>query len=208
MMPFVVRRRDLMRLVSLAIAGSFTLGGATLADSQRRQTGDATVYLNFAINCHDWVHPDLSSETVLRAARYLAKHGLKADFYATGPLYRAWTEKAPGTIEELVRLGMGLGYHQRPPHPIFFNHEQRRRILAMEPAEAYETFVRFESEQLDLATGDTVAGQPGGFLGAKQRAGLTPIVLGAGSAPPRLMALNRQVLRTMGARMLVAHHSR
>ena len=84
---------------------------------QRRLDGRAHVYVNFAINCHDWLDPDLSSGAVLRAARGFAKHGVRGDFYITEPLAYAWAEKAPGTIEELKKLGMGFGYHHRPPHP-------------------------------------------------------------------------------------------
>ncbi len=181
--------------------------GATLAQAQRQKMGAARVYLNFAINCHDWVNPKLSSATVLRAARFLAKHGVKADFYVTGPLCRAWAEKAPGTIEELTRLGMGLGYHQRMPHPIFFP-PTLRALIGKPPGEVYQTLVRYESEELDLRTGNTVPGKAGGYALVKQKAGDAPLALGAGTAPPYLMAMDREILRRMGARMVVAYHSR
>ncbi len=195
------------RLLGFLCVASAALQGATLAEQQREKSGDAFVYLNFAINCHDWVDPDLSSAVVLRAARFLAKHGLKADFYATGPLYRAWEQGAPGTIEELNELGMGLGYHHRPPHPTFYKHERLQEIIGMSPEDAFLAFERLESEELDLRTGNTVAGRPGGFRGAEKRAGRPPLVLGAGTAPPHLMAIDRQVLRMMGARSVVAFHS-
>lgn len=203
----VHRRWPAVLAAAFVFLGCADLRAATLAEDQRRMTDEAYVYLNFSVNCHDWLHPDLSSATVLRAARFLAKHGMKADFYATGPLYRAWAEKAPGTIEELNRLGMGLGYHHRMPHPIFFS-PQLRKILPLSPEEAYAALSRYESERLDLRTGDTIAGEPGGFRGAKQRAGRTPLALGAGTAAPHLLAIDRQILREMGARMAVAYHSR
>jgi len=197
----------LLSLVGILWASSFAVGASTLAEQQREKSEDAFVYLNFAINCHDWVDPDLSSAVVLRAARFLAKHGLKADFYATGPLYRAWEQGAPGTIEELNQLGMGLGYHHRPPHPTFYKHDRLTQIIEMSPEDAFRAFERLESEEMDMTTGDTIAGRSGGFRGAEKRAGRLPLVLGAGSAPPHLMAIDRQVLQRMGARSVVAFHS-
>ena len=202
-----VPARALFWLLGLLGASLVPLEGSTLAERQREKSGEAFVYLNFAINCHDWVGPDLSSAVVLRAARFLAKHGLKADFYATGPLYRVWEQDATGTIEELNELGMGLGYHHRPPHPTFYNHSRLREIIEMNPEDAFRTFERLESEELDLQTGETIPSRPGGFRGTQKRAGRPPLVLGAGTAPPHLMAIDRQVLRMMGARSVVAFHS-
>ena len=45
---------------------------------QRRLEGGAHVYVNFAINCHDWLDPDLSAGAVLRAARMFAQRKLRA----------------------------------------------------------------------------------------------------------------------------------
>jgi len=149
---------------------------------QRRLEGRAYVCVNFAINCHDWLDPDMSSAAVLRAARLFAKHRIHADFYVTEPLACAWTEKAPGTIAELKKLGMGLGYHHRPPHPIWFDSEHARRILSLAPQEAYREIERYETWRLDLETGRLRTSAQGGYAGTAQLAGAPPLVLGAGVA--------------------------
>jgi len=174
---------------------------------QRRFEGRAYVCVNFAINCHDWLDPDMSSAAVLRAARLFAKHRIHADFYVTEPLACAWTEKAPGTIEELKKLGMGLGYHHRPPHPIWFDSEHARRILSLAPQEAYREIERYETWRLDLETGGLNTSVKGGYAGTAQLAGAPPLVLGAGAAAPHLVAWDREILRKLGARMVVAYHS-
>lgn len=169
--------------------------------------GAADVYVIFAINCHDWLDPDLSSAAVLRAARGFAKHGLRADFYVTEGLAYAWAEEAPGTIQELKRLGMSFGYHHRPPHPLWFDAAERRRILALPPEQAYRELEKFESERLDLTTGLTIRGSEGGYKGVTALVGAPPLILGAGAAPPHLVAFDRDILRRMGARMAVPFHS-
>jgi hypothetical protein len=165
------------------------------------------VYVTFAINCHDWLDPEMSSAAVLRTARWLAEHGLRADFYVTEPLAYAWAEKAPGTIEELKRLGMLFGYHHRPPHPLWFDAAERRRILSLPPEQAYRELEKFESERLDLMSGTTIPGSPGGYRGTARVVGGPPFILGAGAAPLHLVAFDRDILRRMGARMAVPFHS-
>jgi len=174
---------------------------------QRRLDGRAHVYVNFAVNCHDWLDPDLSSAAVLRAARGFAKHDVRGDFYVTEPLAYAWAEKAPGTLEELKKLGMGFGYHHRPPHPVWFDSEQRRRILSLPSEDAWREMERYETWRLDLETGGLITSVKGGYSGTAQLVGGPPLVLGAGAAAPHLVAWDREILRKMGARMLVAHHS-
>jgi hypothetical protein len=174
---------------------------------QRKPEGPAYVWVNFAINCHDWLDPDMSSAAVLRSARLFAKQGVRADFYVTEPLARAWREKAPGTIEELKKLGMTFGYHHRPPHPLWFDSAERRELLARPAPEQYREIERYETYRLNLETGGLDTSAKGGYMGAAQLLGTKPVAVGAGAAPPQLVAFDREILARMGARMVVAYHS-
>ena len=183
------------------------LAAAAPSTDQRRPEGPAYVYVNFAINCHDWLDPDMSSAAVLRAARLFARHGVRADFYVTEPLARAWREKAPGAIEELNKLGMTFGYHHRPPHPLWFDSPARRELLGRPIEEQYREIERYETWRLDLETGGLDTSVKGGYAGTAELVGAKPVALGAGAASPHLVAFDRQVLARMGARMVVAYHS-
>jgi hypothetical protein len=189
------------------IAALLLVAASASAMDQRRPEGPPYVYVNFAINCHDWLDPEMSSGAVLRAARLFARHGVRADFYVTEPLARAWRDKAPGTIEELKKLGMTFGYHHRPPHPLWFDSAQRREMLDRSPQERYREIERFETYRLNLETGGLDTSQKGGYAGTAELLGTKPVALGAGAAPPQLVALDREVLARMGARMVVAYHS-
>ncbi len=171
-----------IRLIAL-----MALAGLLQADDlgQRRVApGAPDVYLNFAFHGQDGLDPGVSSRAVLRAARFLHKHRLRADVYVTEPLARAWADKSPGTIEELRRLGMGFGYHHRPPNPMSFDSPGRRRMMSLAPPDAYRELERYESERLDPATGFAIAGSPGGYIGATVLLKGAPVVLGNASAPP------------------------
>lgn len=194
-----------MTRVVLVCALALPLLGAGI--DQRKPVDAKTVYVNFAINCHDWLDPDMSSEALLRAARLFAKHGIRADFYFTESLAEALEQKAPQTIRELKRLGMNFGFHQRPPHPIWFDSKERRAMLSMTPEQAYQAMSDHESKGTDLATGAVSDQNTGGFKGVIKLFGTPPAILGAGAAPPQLVAYDRDVLRRMGMKMVVAFHS-
>lgn len=172
---------------------------------QRRAGSGPYVYVNFAINCHDWLDPDMSGAAVLHAARLFAKYKVRADFYVTEPLAYAWA--ANGTIAELRKLGMVFGYHHRPPHPLWYDSQERRRMLALPAADLYREVERYETYRLDLTTGGLLAGESGGYAGTAKLVGGNPVALGAGAASPALVALDREVLARMGAKMVVAYHS-
>jgi hypothetical protein len=191
-------------VLCLLVFPSCAVQGAEL--DQRRPEGPAYVYVNFAINCHDWLDPDMSSAAVLRVARQFAKHKLRADFYVTESLARAWAEKAPGTIPELKKLGMEFGYHHRPPHPLWYDSPECRRILALPPEEAYRELERFETFRLDLETGRVDESAKGGYAGTAELVGSKPLVLGAGATAPHVVAWDREILVRMGARAAKAWH--
>ncbi len=165
-------------------------------------------FITFAVNCHDWVHSGESAETLLRLIGIYQKHGVRGDFYLTAPLVEAYREKHPEVIAALQESGMGISYHFRPPHGAHYgfnsglaglSDEDLRRVLR-----GYETL------RLDLETGKTVPGKPGGYALVRDLLGTPPVVIGCPVGPgPEAERIRRtlsEIYRELGARAAVVYH--
>ncbi|MCX7010699.1 MAG: hypothetical protein NTY53_26215, partial [Kiritimatiellaeota bacterium] len=68
-------------------------------------------YITFAVNVHDWCHPRDSADTLKRLVSIFKRHGVKGDFYITGPMVAVYREQCPDVLKTLKDTGMTISYH-------------------------------------------------------------------------------------------------
>ncbi len=162
------------------------------------QPDTASHLVTFAINCHDWVNPRRSAETVGFVLDTLEAAGARAELYVTAPVVAAWQAEAPELIERLRHSDHTISYHVRPPHPAAF--PPTRELLDTTPLADFETYWQ------DLSTGELDRSRPGGYTLVAQVFGRRPNATGLGGSDAEL---NRRLVRittARGARVAVFHH--
>ena len=161
-------------------------------------------YITFALNIHDWTHPDESADTVLRAIDLFARYAVRGDFYLTGPMAEFYARSRPEVITRLRDSGMTVSYHVRAPHPLYAGFGSR--LEELDDAALEEALLEYETFKLDLATGDLVRGEPGGYALVAGLFGSPPVtvVTPSDNAPIRQAA--QRVYASLGARALVVYH--
>lgn len=216
-MPYTRRRI----LAGLAVGFATVACGpvAIPADSGKRSTtapGPAAVtptavactdpraYIQFVINVHDTVHVDESAATLLRAAALFDKYRVAADFYLTGPMVRLYKEKHPEVLERLKSSQMTISYHVRPPHPLYDGFDQRLRGLG--DSQLKQTLRDYETYGLDLATGDLLRGEAGGYSFVAETLGRLPVAVVAPNSDQRIKTAAWEVYRSLGAQVGVFFH--
>lgn len=170
------------------------------APAQEKPKGTMT----FAVNTHDWVHPEASADTILRLIAIFEKHKVRGDFYLTAPVVEAWAAKKPEVIERLKASGMTISYHVRAPHPLWSGFDARLQNLG--DAELEQALRDYETYRLDLATGDLDRTRPGGYAYVAKTFGTNPVVVGAPNKDRRIARTALKVYREMGARMTILYH--
>lgn len=161
-------------------------------------------YMTFAVNVHDFRHIDESADTILRLIGLFEKYGVKGDFYLTGPMVQLYAEKRPDVISRLHDSGMTINYHVRPPHPLYTGFDQRLKGLDDQALAA--TLRDYETYRLDLATGDLIRDQPGGYGYVAQTLGRAPVTISAPNNDPRIKTATHKLLAGLGAQMTVIYH--
>lgn len=159
-------------------------------------------YVSFIINVHDFKNVEDSADTLLRLTDLFEKYGVRGDFYVTAPIVHFYADERPDVLTRLRESDMTISYHVRPPHPVYGGFDQRLRGLDRESLAAllrdYETY------RLDMATGDVLRDQPGGYTYVKQVFGRPPVTVSVPNERYRDVAL--PLLSDMGARMTVIYH--
>jgi len=161
-------------------------------------------YMSFVVNVHDFVHVDESADTLLRAIAIFEKHGVRGDFYLTGPMAKVYAEKRPDVLARLRDSGMTVSYHVRPPHPLYDGFDQRLRGLS--DADLAASLMDYERYGLDLSTGDLLRAERGGYSLVKEIFESAPVAVGAPSGDPRIRAAALRTYEELGAGMCVLYH--
>jgi hypothetical protein len=176
--------------------------------SRRSKTDQAATssagYMTFAINVHDFRHVGESADTLLRLISIFEKYGARGDFYLTAPMVEFYARERPDVIRRLKESGMTVSYHVRPPHPLYTGFDQRLRGLSDEALAA--TLRDYETYKLDLATGNLLGDQPGGYTYVAQTLGRAPVVVGAPTNDQRIKSAALKVYKDLGAQVVVIYH--
>ncbi len=161
-------------------------------------------YITFAVNVHDWTHPDESAATLLRLVDLFERYGVRGDFYFTPEITRVLAEKYPEVIQRVKNSTMTISYHVRPPHPAASGFHAP--LQGLDWASLYRTLLAYETFALKLDTGELDPSQVGGYRYVAQTFGRLPVVASVPTEDPTIREAAWQVLRDLGARMTVTYH--
>ena len=161
-------------------------------------------YMTFAVNIHDWAHPDESADTILKLIGLFRGAGVKGDFYFTAPLLEVYAAKRPDVLTALQTSGMTVSYHVRPPSPLYTGFDASLRELS--DAALARAVRDNETYALDLRTGRLDKSRPGGYSYAARILGRPPVVVSPQCGSLRIRNAVEKVYREMGAKMVVLYH--
>jgi hypothetical protein len=159
-------------------------------------------YITLNINVHDFVHVDESGDTLLRLIDLFEKHGVRGDFYLTAPMVHFYEEQRPDVVERLRASDMTISYHMRPPHPLYEGFDQR--FGGLDQASLITALRDYETYRLDLATGDLLRDEPGGYRYVTDVFGRAPVVVSV--LNPRWRSAALPIFAELGAQMTVIYH--
>ena len=200
-------------ILTLAMLAGFALSCSPANDSP---DGSATAepgcisaestagYMTFAINIHDVVNVDDSADTVIRLVDLFERYGVRGDFYLTAPLVHLYEEQRPDAIERLQDSNMTISCHVRPPHALYTGFDQGLRSL--DDARLAATLLDYETYRLDLATGDLLRDEPGGYEYVADVFGRDPVVAPSPNSDQHIKSASRQTYAGLGARMTILYH--
>lgn len=203
-------------LASVACSPVNTLGGGTIspsatpADSPDAAPDSAPpcseprAYMTFAINVHDWAHVDESADTLLRATDIFEKSGVRGDFYLTGEVVNRYRKSRPDVVERLRASEMTISYHVRPPHPLYDGFNQKLKALG--DADLRQALLDYETYGLDMATGELIRSEAGGYRLVAETLGTKPVVTGGPTSDQRIKKAAFETYRSLGAKMAVVYH--
>ncbi len=161
-------------------------------------------YITFVVNVHDTAHVDESADTILRLIDIYERYGVRGDFYLTAPIVRAYSDKRPEVIERLKNSDMTISYHVRPPHPLYSGFDER--LQGLDASALAATLRDYETYGLDLATGDLLRDQPGGYSYVASVFERDPVSAPAPNKDPEVKAAAQQLYASLGARMTLLYH--
>ncbi len=160
--------------------------------------------ITFAVNVHDWTHPDESAATLLRLVDLFERHGVAGDFYLTPEITRVLAERHPQVIDRLKHSTMTISYHVRPPHPASSGFGAG--LAGLDAASLYRTLREYETFALDLSTGELDRSRAGGYRMVAQAFARLPVVASIPNNDPTIREVGLAVLRDLGAQMTVIYH--
>ena len=144
---------------------------------QRAKDGNNFVYINFVMNCHNFAKPDEAYTTLLKLCRIFRKYNAKADFYFLEPMVTRLKQLHPDIIDTLLSSNISISYHHRAPHPVYMNTTISRNIAALPWDSAMYYMNKFESQHLNLITGDFNPSLSGGYSYVKNIFGYSPVTI-------------------------------
>ncbi len=156
-------------------------------------------YITFEVNVHDFVHLEDSAETLLMLIDLFDSHGVKGEFFLTGPMTHHFMEQHPEVVQRLIETQMAISYHVRPPHPAMRGFDTPLQISAINLKE--QKIAEYESQRLDTTTGDLISDQPGGYQYLTQVFGEESVAVNIANDPVRGFIL--PYLERAGARVVV-----
>ncbi len=161
-------------------------------------------YITFAVNVHDWVHPDESAATLNRLVDIFERYGVRGDFYFTPEVVRTLLAHHPEVVDRLRRSAMTISYHVRPPHPLYSGFHAPLEGLAGDALRA--AILDYETYKLDLETGALDRSEAGGYRHVAEVFGRPPVVASAPTEDQGLKSVALEVYRELGARATVIYH--
>jgi len=166
------------------------------------ETITPAAYITFAINTHDILHPNESADTLLRLISIFEKYNVRGDFYLTAPMVHLYSQQRPDVIDRLRESGMTISYHIRPPHPVYSGFDDR--LGDLDDAPLAETLREYETYRLDMASGDLIYEEPGGYSFVADTFGQPPVVVSLPNERYRSQGL--PIFAELGAQMTVTYH--
>lgn len=163
-------------------------------------------YITFAVNVHDWTHPDESGALLLKLVDLFEEYGVRGDFYFTPEITRELAEHFPEVIERFRSSDMTISYHVRPPHPLYTGFDQR--LQGLDDATLYHTILDYETYALDLETGELDRSRPGGYTYVASVFGRNPVVASAPNSDHRIKDAAQRVYASLGAQVTVLYHEK
>ncbi len=173
-------------------------GAANPAGTSRRG------YMTFAINVHDWTHPEESAATLLRLVDLFERYQVRGDFYFTPEITRALAARRPEVIERLARSRMTISYHVRPPHPLVEGFDAS--LQGLDEVALQRVLTDSQSLGLDPRTGELIPEQSGGYRYVSQAFGRDPVAVGISNSNARIRSMAERVFAWLGARMTIHYH--
>ena len=186
------------------MAGAFAAWEKANPGVDPRAGIDPRPKISFAVNVHDVTHLSESAATLHRLMDVFTRHGVKGDFYLTGPMVKLYAESHPDVLARLSETGMTVSYHVRPPHPLVSGFDAPLRGLDDDALDA--ALRAYESHGLDLATGGLVTSEKGGYALATEALGTAPVTVVAPIDDPRIKDAALRNYREMGAWACVLYH--
>lgn len=160
--------------------------------------------ISFVINVHDFTHLDESAATLNRLMDIFTKHGVKGDFYLTGPMVSFYARTHPEVLQRLKETGMTISYHVRPPHALYEGFDSPLKGLS---GNGLASVLRdYETYGLDLRTGGLVRSEKGGYLLAKETFSASPVTVVAPVDETATKDAAFRNYREMGAAACVLYH--
>ena len=134
-------------------------------------------YILYALNVHDWSHPEESAETVERVIKLHEKYQISLEVFVTDPVFQWYVQNDPELIELMKTSSMvSMSYHIRPPVPYYGDFDWLG-LSEMTKKERQEQLLNYEQQALDLETGLPTQA-PGGIYYVKQIIGYAPRMVG------------------------------
>jgi hypothetical protein len=149
--------------------------------------------ITFAINVHDWTHPDESAQILLRLIDLFEKNGVRGDFYFTEQITRQLVEQHPEVIQRFKQSDMTINYHVRAPHPLVSGFGAELKNLDKD--DYLQTMLDYETFALDLETGGLDHSRSGGYTYVAEIFGSKPVVV------PK-----SKVYAELGGQMVLVYH--
>ena len=165
--------------------------------------GAETDHVIFSINVQDFAYPERSAATLDRILGIHQRWDVPVDFYLTGTMVDLYEAVAPGLVDRLRTSPVaGVAYHIRPPLPHYTGYDWLG-LKQMTTAEMIATIRRYETQGLDLRTGQPTTA-PGGFAKLSERLGHAPLIA-AFQADAEVGGAVSSVFADLGARFTIVH---
>lgn len=162
----------------------------------------AKAYINFVINVQNFRYLSSSAEVVTKLCSTFSKFGVKGDFYLTGPMTQLYNKSHADIFSKLKQ--QGICYHSRPPHAIFDGFDGKLDGLTGDSLTS--KINDFESQWLDLETGQLDSTKKGGFTLLKSLVGKAPTCVAVPNSNDTIKAAACAWYKTNGARSIVWYH--
>jgi hypothetical protein len=99
---------------------------------------------------------------------------------------------------------MTISYHVRPPHPIYTGFSDR--LEGLDDVALERALLEYERMKLDLATGDLVPDEAGGYTFVQGLFGRAPVTIVTPSDNARIRNAAQRVYTALGAQAIVTYH--